>query len=362
MTIHKPSQHFPALTGIRAVAVYLIYLHHTNPFSSDGFGNFWHRVVTEFHIGVSIFFVLSGFLITYRYGQSAPTLPWLKRYFKNRVARVYPMYFLITTLSAIAFAISGREGLTPWFTYFMNITFLRGFFDDLKFTLVGQGWSLTVEECFYFLAPLLFLAFRKSRWALAVLPIILVALGCWLVTSFSGDGNHGFFNNYFFMFVYTFPGRCAEFFWGAALALFLQSGRQQQKQGEACTWGGLAILIALVVLLSRFGDGSTSGIFTTTGVAINNFLLPASIVTLFYGLLTENSILKKILSSNIFVLLGKSSYTFYLIHVGIFYQFIETRISDNYLILFLLLNIISLALWRLVEEPLNQWIRGRKDA
>lgn len=360
MTGLSTSEHYRALTGIRAVAVYLVYLHHTNPFSTERFGDFLHRVVTEFHVGVSIFFVLSGFLITHRYYEKSNlNLPWLKRYIKNRLARVYPMYFLITTLTLIV-SMAGRQGPLPWVTYFMNITFLRGFFDDLKFTLVGQGWSLTVEECFYFSAPLLFLVFRKSRWFLAILPVLLIALGCWLVAIFGGDNYLGLFKSYSFMFVYTFPGRCVEFFCGAALALFLPLSGLQKKQGEAFTWGGLALMIALVISLSRFGNGG-SGIFTAPGIAINNFLLPLSIAILFYGLLTETTILKKVLGTNFFVMLGKSSYTFYLIHVGVFYQWIQTQISGNYIVIFILLNIVALILWRLVEEPLNLLIRGDKS-
>ena len=58
---------FPALTGIRALAAFMVYIHHYNPFSIEFFGKYIHDFFSEFHIGVTIFFVLSGFLICNRY-------------------------------------------------------------------------------------------------------------------------------------------------------------------------------------------------------------------------------------------------------------------------------------------------------
>ncbi len=86
---------FPALTGIRAIAAYLVFLHHFNPIDRGGI---LKRLVNEFYIGVSIFFVLSGFLITYRYLDSL-SLVSLRKYFLNRIARIYPIYFFITAFT-----------------------------------------------------------------------------------------------------------------------------------------------------------------------------------------------------------------------------------------------------------------------
>ncbi|MFX7824854.1 hypothetical protein ABTK20_20895, partial [Acinetobacter baumannii] len=88
----------------------------------------------------------------------------------------------------------------------------RGFFDDLKFTGVSQGWSLTVEECFYFLAPFFFMHIKKRKLAFLYLPLILLSAGSLLVLIFSNVHFFGFFGNFKFMFLYTFLGRCIEFF------------------------------------------------------------------------------------------------------------------------------------------------------
>lgn len=341
------SSYFPALTGIRAVAVWLVFFHHYNPFSVERFGSFFNQFVREFHIGVSIFFVLSGFLITHRYFNTAVRFTW-RDYLVNRVARVYPMYFILTTLTFIL-AID-----TSWMVYLLNITFLRGFFDDLKFTLISQGWSLTVEECFYLVAPLVFLSLRKSRWAILAWPILLIALGYVLVLIFNNRTIDGFFDSYSFMFIYTFFGRCFEFFCGVALALYF---KPIHRTGWAFTGTGLLLMVALVFGLSRLGSSGVSGIQSSPGTLVNNFALPLVIALFFYGLLVEQTWLNKLLSFKLFTLLGKSSYTFYLIHVGVISVWLDTLVGGNLLLLFLALNIVAIILWMVFEEPLNRIIR-----
>ena len=355
----KHLNYFPALTGVRIVAAYLVYLHHTNPFSIDRFGSFLNHLVIEFHIGVSIFFVLSGFLITFRYFElSNDKKKWFKKYVQNRIARVYPMYFILTSITLFLFLFQNKQGDQPVGIYLLNITFLRGFFDDLKFTLVGQGWTLTVEECFYFTAPLIFIVIRMNKWTIFLLASGIIIIGCLLVKISVGIDFYGFFKSYQFMFIYTFFGRCFEFFCGIGLALFLKNQLIKERAGYAYTYCGLLLMALLILFLSLLGKHGESGITTVFGIVINNFLLPISIAFFFYGLIRESSIVKKLLSSPLLVMLGKASYTFYLIHAGVFYLFINQHVTQNYVLVFLSLNFIAIILWRFVEEPLNKAIRN----
>ena len=63
---------FPALTGYRAIAAWIIFIYHFFPFNNPKIPDFIKNVIGEFHIGVDMFFVLSGFLITYRYIDENP--------------------------------------------------------------------------------------------------------------------------------------------------------------------------------------------------------------------------------------------------------------------------------------------------
>lgn len=156
-------KHFKELTGLRAIAAFMVYLHHY-PFDFINSNSLVTRFTNELNIGVTIFFCLSGFLIYYRYFENFNfTFSFFKKYFLNRIARIYPLYFILTIITFIFFFnepsnYSSKEKLI---ILFLNITFLRGFFDSFKFSGIIQGWSLTVEETYYFFATF-FLVFQKK--------------------------------------------------------------------------------------------------------------------------------------------------------------------------------------------------------
>ncbi|MBL4677220.1 MAG: acyltransferase [Mucilaginibacter sp.] len=213
----KPLQNYiPALTGVRALAAYLVFISHYAYAFDEDFSHGVQRFLNELHIGVTIFFVLSGFLIAFRYFDNFKlTGDWFKQYLKNRVARIYPMYFLLTAGAFISYYFTHDPKTVNGFgnpigLFFMNVTFVRGFFDQLKFTGIAQGWSLTVEECFYFSAPFIFYFAKKYnkfwlQWAVVTL------FGAGLVMIFRNVNWYGFFGNFTFMFLYTFWGVVLSF-------------------------------------------------------------------------------------------------------------------------------------------------------
>jgi peptidoglycan/LPS O-acetylase OafA/YrhL len=341
---------FPALTGIRAIAAYMVFLHHFNPINSQGSFRFLYKIINEFHIGVTIFFVLSGFLITYRYYNNEEMK--LKKYLLNRFARIYPLYFILTTLTFIFFALKTQFSIKE---YVLNITFLRGFFDKLKFSGIAQGWSLTVEEFFYFTAPLFFICIRKSKISLVILPILIMLLGYAFVCYLGNALPYGFMTSNDFMLDFTFFGRCFEFFFGMALAFVIMRQNQLFKAINF-TYFGAFMIVALVYWLSTL-NSSGCGTEMFLGKMINTLFLPLfGIAPLLYGLIKEKTILSKVLSTSIFQLLGKSSYAFYLIHMGIF-SIVINKVSTNLGFHFIVLNILAILCYSILENPLNLFIR-----
>ena len=351
---YTPQNYFKALTGLRIIAAYMVFCHHYDVINSDIFGSAIHNLFREFHVGVTIFFVLSGFLITHRYYQQ-PKINF-KHYLVNRFARLYPMYFIITTLSFIAFGIiKHQEAFNNIWIYLLNISFLRGFFEVYKFSGVAQGWSLTVEEVFYLIAPLCFVIIKKNKLFLLILPIFILALGFILVYFFQNTSFYTFMNSVNFMLDFTFFGRCFEFFIGMALAIFIDKISFTSK---FTTYFGLIFTIFLIYLLSVIKVNEISyGTDTVFGKIINALLLPMfGIAPLLFGLIKEKTLISRILSTTLFQVLGKSSYIFYLIHLGIVVTIIQ-KLSHNFALLFLSLNIISVLLYYLLELPLNNWLK-----
>ncbi|MDB5269766.1 MAG: hypothetical protein JWP58_2806 [Hymenobacter sp.] len=350
-------QYFPALTGLRAVAAALVLAHHFNPLNPARVGWRLHSLVAEMHIGVTVFFVLSGFLIGYRYlGQERVPL---RTYFANRFARIYPMYFLLTTATfLIIHRADPASNLGGFKIYLLNISFLRGLFEEFLYTGIQQGWSLTVEEMFYVSAPLAFwLIRRNARWLVA-LPLGLGLLGVGLVLLGWGQAWHGFFGSFGFLFQFTYPGRAVEFFVGVGLAWWLrQPGAPAAPR--LLTWFGLAGCLLCLVVLSLLHGAAIGdfGVMQPAGMFINNVLLPLlGIGPLLWGLARETTWLSRLLSSRPLLLLGKSSYVFYLLHMGVLQHLIHNQLQSNVLTV-LALYAISIVLYWLVEEPLNHWLR-----
>ncbi|MEI9921737.1 MAG: acyltransferase [Bacteroidota bacterium] len=325
--ISNKDNYFPSLTGFRAIAAWLVFANHYNLFAADRFP-FLNALVDELGIGVSMFFVLSGFLITIRYDDPLLPKPTFSQYMRNRFARIYPLYFLLTT---ITFIVTGGWG---W-VYVANITFIKGFVDELKFTGIAQGWSLTVEETFYLLAPLIFIMIRRSRLMTWLLPFIFLMIG------------YIIFDSLHFMLVYTFFGRCFEFFIGIALAKIFQGNKTAINNRQLFTWIGIVGILVFLLVLVYTRDEMPE-------LLIRQLLVPAATALLLWGLLTERSWIRKLLSTNVMQLLGKSSYAFYLIHIGVLAVWLSDNVTWNPVVLFVILNVIAIGIYYLIERPLRK--------
>jgi len=350
------NNNYPALTGIRAIAAYMVFLHHNDIFKESIFGKLIHNFFTEFHVGVTIFFVLSGFLICNRYFNQVNFN--FRDYIVKRFARIYPMYFIITTLTFVYFGLMNAHfDFRDLKIYLLNITFLKGFFEVFKFSGIGQGWSLTVEESFYLLAPLFFLSIKRSKFYLFIIPLVFVLIGCFFVSVFEDISFSSFFKTNDFMLDFTIFGRITEFIIGISLAIYLDKFRPIFKY---FTFVGLFFILVSIFLLSVLKPTENGfGTDCITGKIINTLVLPLfGIAPLFYGLIYEKNFISKILSSKVFQLLGRSSYIFYLIHLGIFYNLLK-EFNWNILNIFLTLNLMSILLYYSLEKPLNHYIRNR---
>ena len=390
MSQRAQTNYIPALTGVRAVAAYLVFISHYCYIFDGDFPHILQRFFGEFHIGVSIFFVLSGFLITFRYYKNFHSLTkdWFKQYLKNRVARIYPMYFLLTLAAFTYYFITKDQAVTKGYDHpvgllLMNVTFVRGFFYQFWDTGIAQGWSLTVEECFYFSAPVIFLIAKRYN-KFYIQPVIITAFGVLMVLIFRNVDWHGFFGNFTFVMLFTFFGRCFEFFVGIQLARFvLKRGFERTHKLNFTYLGFLLIFVFVFVMATQpVPKGWNAGLESPIGIITNNYFLCVAVAVFFYGLLTEATIIKKVLATPFVELLGKSSYIFYLIHLGYMYVFIYNGINwlndktfilydkwgvdwhspfeyegVNILYAFVLLNVVSVILFKFIEEPLNHFIR-----
>lgn len=151
------------LTSLRFIAALLVFMHHFfAPVYSFTFQKpitFGESIAIEGHIGVTIFFVLSGFLITLRYFIGDEPRTWsLREYVVRRIARIWPLYYflLVATLLLAQRPLFTSETLIYW-------TLSQGFFIRYWAGGIPTAWSLTVEEAFYLFAPLIFIVYLQLR-------------------------------------------------------------------------------------------------------------------------------------------------------------------------------------------------------
>jgi peptidoglycan/LPS O-acetylase OafA/YrhL len=343
--------YYPGLTSLRAIAAFLVYLHHFNPLPKGMIllGIPLWGILNEFHIGVTIFFVLSGFLIATRYMDSKVSF---KKYLWNRFVRIYPIYFILTLLTFILQGFNTEFSCSLWTLLVLNITLLRGFIESMKFSLVAQGWSLTVEETFYFLAPLIFLFLRRYGKVVYSAPVFLILTGL-LISKALMDSN--LWGGVDFTMNYTFFGRSTEFFVG----IFIASVVKKLEMGNYLRWirpfQGVFIGFILAWFLHYLSVvfKQDLGIRTYYGMIVNTLLVPLLVVAPIILTYTIRHNKSSLFESNFMQVLGKSSYVFYLIHIGIVRNLLGYMGILNEMIMFISLLFLSYLIWRFVEEPIH---------
>ncbi len=194
-----PRVYFPSLNGLRFIAALLVIVHHIEQIkSSYGIDNHWSsgfiQIIGE--QGVSLFFVLSGFLITYlllEEEKQTRTIK-LKDFYVRRILRIWPLYFFIgflglVVLPRIPLFILPDMGLDIWYRHYWQKVILFIFFLPNLLPFYGgiipyasQTWSIGTEEQFYLIWPLLLRNIRRYRIGLMLLIIagyIITARALW---------------------------------------------------------------------------------------------------------------------------------------------------------------------------------------
>ena len=164
--------YYPALDGMRGLAILLVVIYHNFNFINYSYFG-W--------LGVDLFFVLSGFLITEILLNTAGQPNFLRNFFCKRALRIFPLYYTCLILALLVLpALFKRD---PAFQYYTeNQGWLWLFLQNWLYIFKqpeGNGflnhfWSLAVEEQFYLLWPFIILALRQPKRLLAFLLFILL--------------------------------------------------------------------------------------------------------------------------------------------------------------------------------------------
>lgn len=161
-----PPQRFPALDGYRALAALAVVTTHVGFQTGHTINGSLGGAVARLEIGVSLFFVLSGFLLYLphaRAGVAGFVAPTTRDYLWRRALRIFPAYW-VTVVAALLLVRGNEVARTDPTVWLSNLTLLQVYTDQPFVAGLTQMWSLCAEVAFYVALPLMAdLATRRHR-------------------------------------------------------------------------------------------------------------------------------------------------------------------------------------------------------
>lgn len=271
----KKATYFPSIDGLRAIAVLFVLEEHFFPPAIS-------KPLNLGRIGVDIFFVISGFLITgillsYRKRTVADSL---KTFYARRALRIFPIYYLYLIIVFIAGLITTTA--FKWsLVYCTNFYFIQ--IDEFP-KFIGHFWSLAVEEQFYMVWPFVILLTPRKF----IKPVIIAVLIASLVFTAVSDK----------MTAYVHPLACAN-------ALALGGLLTVVNTDKFIGWRYTLVAVVMVAVCVYFYDQIPNALRTA------NALLGASLII---NLTKNEGVIKRMFQSKVMVFLGSISYGIYVYH------------------------------------------------
>lgn len=343
------------IDGLRGFLAMGVFIHHTVIWRNYCLTGNWAAPTSNFYnqlgqTSVALFFMISGYLFIKKLIDRRETgLNW-SRFFIGRLARLVPLYYfslliiVLTSLILNGWTLTTSPGLFlkdigHWmaFTYFSRPA-LNGLF-EAQIVNAGVVWSLAFEWLFYFSLPLigLFVLKVKPHILFILLGVVFVYLHYWSVGGFYYAQLHSFL--------------------GGAIIVVLKHYFGQKINCSHPIFG--LLIIACFFWISYFHSA--------------DYIYCKLFITAVFGIIAFGNTFFGLLTSSAFLLLGKISFSIYLLHgivlfftfkfiVG--YEFIHQLSDLNYLLFVLLLVpvviSISLSTYQYVELPFIKWNqRGR---
>ena len=335
----------PEIDGLRALAVVPVILFHAGDLLSGGF------------VGVDVFFVISGYLITTILIEDVECKNFsIIKFYERRARRILPALYIVTIMSTIAacivlypeYLVSFAKSLISTPLFLANFYFWseRGYFGSIsELKPLIHFWSLAIEEQFYIVFPffiLLFYRFKKLFYSLLITGFFISICASFYLTQLHFDTA--------FYFPFT---RAWELLSGSVAAIILNKHSINFKSAHADIISALGLVLIVFSYLSFDKTTPFPGVYAIIPV-IGTFLFIMSASEAYY--------IKKIFSFKPIVLLGLLSFSLYLWHQPIFAFARHLNLfNGNFIELCLLILLFAYITYCYVEKPFrNKSFLSRK--
>jgi peptidoglycan/LPS O-acetylase OafA/YrhL len=367
MIQNEQSDRIPELDGLRGLAILLVMFYHiiqlANDLTNSTFLRSLDKLVAMGWVGVDIFFVLSGFLITSILLRTKQNKGYFTKFYARRILRIFPLYYIIITIIFVVvplFDLSNASSLRAvWLWHYTFTSNWGNAFNLIPIWFyIGPTWSLAIEEQFYLLWPsVVYLSNRRKLFFLSV-SIIALSLVIRLVLLKFVVGWPIVLRFIYFSSFTRLDGLCV----GALIAIAFQYEHWKQNL-HRFAWPVLGISITGIVACAITGSVSPfvrNFYLDSWGYTFLAFAAGALIVLV--TTLPDHNIIRRLFRNRIFTFLGKYSYSMYLIHVPIIYVLwnymtgIGRKSAQAWItfvgLSFGLIILGAIITWHLVEKPM----------
>lgn len=367
-----PVHRFAQLDSIRAVAAILVVATHTSFWAGTYPRGTWGAATQRFEVGVAVFFVLSGFLLSRPFLMKArrgTKVDPLRIYVLKRAGRILPVYLLTVVAAFVLLETNSELG---WDRFLLNLTLTDYFVHtQLPFGLT-QMWSLSVEVSFYLLLPLIGALFLARAWRPVATIVALVVAGVaglvWLaVTTSRGDELvSGWLPSYFLWFALGIVLAVVELDDGATR--LTATLRRWATDRTAC-W--LLAFGLFVVISTPIGGSPLLVIHSPSELVMRHaFYALISLLVVAPCVFNTTDTAARVLSHPWLRHLGHTSYALFCVHVivlefvmgAVGYELFNAPAVQLFLLVLLASLVVSEVLYRLVEKPVIDAVHRRASA
>ena len=309
-----------SLQALRALAFISIFLLHA------------HLYITKPRFGVSIFIIMSGFLMMYRYSNKEMYVS-VKDNFKlaiNRIKNIYPLHIITMVFAIFLFFLTIHKNGYPLYLFieliqniFLNVTLTQTWIPDpsVNTSLNGVAWYLSLMLFMYFLFPYFKTYINKTKTnrliMIIVIGMIMQLISCVLVAFKFGKDSafYDWFNYYFPVF------RTVDFFSGCVLGkIYIENDFDNISYIKASICE--VVTLVLIVLLNLYLNSSQDNILLIALQNKTTLLIPLSSIGIILFVL-KKGILTRLLSNKYLIYLGNLSSYAFLIHTIVIWYLIE---------------------------------------
>lgn len=292
----KKQQRIKSLDGLRAISIIFVLFAHLN--NSNGFISINKRYAGNIGaLGVSVFFIISGYLITKLLIDEElrnKTIN-LQFFYIRRAIRLSPCLILYM-LTIIILNITNTLHTDPN-NWIYSVTYTMNYYPDRAWEL-GHLWSLSIEEQFYLLWPILFKLHHKNRLNILKASIVIAVICRLVITLFFAKSSIGQME--------IFPANMDGIAMGCVLGIYQNDFHKNKLYLKLISSKFFLILTIPILIINLSGGYSITYIAFTT---ISNLLITISVDR--FSTINNNTSFK-ILNNKYFSLVGKMSYSIYI--------------------------------------------------